>query len=754
MKASKRSKIIKACFLILFICTGFLCYILFFLPLPVHLTSFADTAPIRIYDRNGILLYEQKGQSYQDRTHLSLLPDYLIDATLAIEDQRFYEHGGIDTLAILRAIWSNVQSNAIVSGASTIDQQLIRNILGTERPRSVENKIWESLYALRISTMYSKDTILEQYFRTIYYGNQAYGITTASKKYFGKEPYDLDLAESSFLAGIPQNPALYNPFTNFENTKKRQKEVLNALVAQKKIELAEAEKAFAQDIRFISSEKNIQAPHFVFFVLNQLKDTLSQNTDIHTTLDAYLQESIQEKINYHLTQLQGKNVTNAAAMVLSNDGQIIAMIGSKDFFDSQIDGQVNVVVNPRQPGSTLKPFLYLAAFEKGWTPATSILDIPTKFSTAEGTPYTPQNYDQNFRGMVLLREALANSYNIPAVKALDFVGVSNFIHFLERFGITSLENDADFYGLALALGDGEISLYNLVKAYSILGNQGIQKPIRYILAGPSSGTSTEEKIINPEIAYLITDILKDEGARTESFGENSVLSVPGYSVKTGTSRNFKDNWTIGYSADFTIGVWVGNNDASSMKNISGVEGAGPIFQDVASLLNSTYGIKEIKKPENIIEKTICWPSGKLASADCPEKRQEIFIPGTEPKEQDTAWKIQNGKPVLSLSPEIAFWMKRLGYPTLTGQAEKTFLEIIAPGHLDEYRIDSEIPLSYQKLFLRAVRSSDIKEIEWFVNGTSIGKGDEIAWILQEGNFKITAKGSSSLEKTVSITVYK
>jgi len=752
-------------FILLFLAIPII-YILYFLPLPDSIIGFRATETTKIYDRNGVLLYEVLRPKEGRRTQLafSQFPKNLINATLAAEDSNYYAHWGIDLWAVLRAVWLNVKHQDIVSGGSTITQQLVRNLLGTTRDRSWYNKIMESLYAIRLNQIDSKDDILEKYLNTVYYGNISYGAEAAALNYFNKHVYDLDLAEIALLAGIPKNPSLYNPLTHLDDSKERQGEVLDRMVDNKMITQEEAQKAKEEPLHFITHQKDLKAPHFVQYVLDELEKSLGKETllygglKITTTVDLYLNEEIERIIQRHLEYLKSKNVTNGAVMVIDNrTGDILAMVGSKDFYDTDIDGQVNVVLRKRQPGSTFKPITYAAALEKGWTAATTILDLPTKFITEDGTPYTPKNFDLDYHGMVTVRDALANSYNIPAVKALQYAGTKNVLLLAKKFGITSLKKDADFYGLALTLGDGEVTLYDLTHAFSVFANKGILRPLSFIHTitptVPIENNGSASPVLSEDIAYIITDILSDNNARVASFGSESVLNMNNIAAKTGTSRNFKDNWAIGYSPLFTIGVWVGNNDSSSMINTSGIEGAGPILHDTINLLVKNVGSQAFERPNNIIEKMICLPSGKLPTPLCPQQRKEVFIKGTEPKETDTLWTKEGDKVVLSLPPELITWAVKKGYPIKRSEEVKNYIKITNPSDLDEYKINNTVPLPYQKITFRADHSTDIKEIEWFINGQPIGKGESLDWELQTGNFKITAKGGTT-EDTVTIIVTK
>lgn len=750
-------------FILLFILVFFI-YVLYFLPLPDSIVGFRSTETTKIYDRNGVLLYEVLRPEEGRRTSLSFtqFPKNFINATLAAEDSNYYSHWGIDVFAVLRAIWLNIQHQEIVSGGSTITQQLVRNLLGTTRDRSVGNKMLESLYALRLNQINNKDEILEKYLNTVYYGNLSYGAEAAALNYFDKHVYDLDLAEIALLAGIPKNPTQYNPLTHLDESKERQAEVLDRMVKNGWVSEEEATASQKESLSFIINKNNIRAPHFVHYVLDDLEERLGKEAllygglTITTTIDVYLNEMIERIIKNNLERIRDKNVTNGAVLIVDNEtGEIRAMVGSSDFYDKNIDGEVNVVLRKRQPGSTFKPITYIAAFQKGWTPATTITDLPVKFVTEEGTPYTPKNFDDDYHGLVTVRDALANSYNIPAVKALEFAGTQNVLLLAKSLGITTLTKDSDYYGLALTLGDGEVRLYDLVHVFSVFANKGWKKDFKSIQSVEPfeeiDNNTHPVQILDENMTYLLTSILSDNNARLPSFGESSVLNIPHIAAKTGTSRNFRDNWTVGYSPLFTVGVWVGNNDSSSMIDVSGVEGAGPIFRDTVQYLLKTYPNTAFERPSSIIDVNICLPSGLLVTPLCPQTRKEVFMKGTQPTKQDDLWVREGDNIVLSLPPELMFWAKQKGYPIRTSNATKNYFTIINPQQMDEYKISNDVPRQYQQITLRVAHSTDIKTVEWYVNNKLLGTGDVFPWPLQTGNFTITAK-SGTLQDTVTIVV--
>jgi 1A family penicillin-binding protein len=629
-------------------------YIATSLPAPEELrirsVTFAST---KIYDRNGGLLYEVFDPQGGRRTLVPLahISSYLRQATIATEDKRFYQHPGVDPIGIARAVWQNVTEKGIVSGASTITQQLARTVfLSPEErvQRTLSRKVKEAVLATEITRRYSQNDILEIYLNTIYYGNLAYGIEAAAQTYFGKKAADLSLAESALLAGLPQSPAIYDPFTNPEAAKVRQAIVLGLMAEEGYITPTQAEAARSEEIQFIAQRTDIRAPHFVTYVRQLLEQKYGSavlyqgGLQVHTTLAPPLQGIAERVAREQIAALADKHATNAALVAIRpGTGEILAMLGSVDFSNPEIDGQVNVALRLRQPGSAIKPVTYMAAFEKGWTPATLIMDVPTEFPDGANPPYKPTNYDEKFHGLVLVRTAFGTSYNIPAVKTLQYGGLPAFLETAQRLGINSL-NRPD-YGLSLTLGGGDVTLLELTGAYAVFANGGRQVPPVAVLRivdnygrvieeyHPPEGQQEGQQLISPQHTYLITSILSDNEARTPAFGPNSVLrlSRPA-AVKTGTTDDWRDNWTIGYTPDLVAGVWVGNSDNTPMARISGVRGAGPIWHNFMQEALADTPPREFTRPEGIETIEICADSGTIPSQVCPRKKLEIFVTGQGP----------------------------------------------------------------------------------------------------------------------------
>ena len=633
----------------------------------------------RILDRNGQTLYEILDPDAGRRTYIPLaqISPNLVAATIATEDKEFYTNPGFDPIAIVRALWQNYVTSGEGGGASTITQQLARALLLSPEERTqrtVTRKAREIILAAEITRRYTKDEIMELYLNEIYYGNLAYGVQAAAETYFGKSAKDLTMGEASFLAGLPQSPAVYDIYTNPEPTLIRQQQVLVLMFTlsndQGCIKVSNSETPIcidpitatqaANDMKVYSFRPpsfDARYPHWVNFIRAQLEEQYDAQTIyrsgfvVYTTLDPVLQDKAQQLVTDQVAAMVDNNTHNGALVAIRpSTGEILAMVGSPDFNNDAISGQINMATSPtRQPGSSIKPFTYAAAFEKGWTPSTLIWDVPTQFPDGANPPYEPRNYDGKFHGGMTVRVALSNSFNIPAVKALEFVGVyddpntpqkDGLIGMAERLGITSLtRND---YGLSLTLGGGDVSLFDMTAAYSVFANNGQRIPPVSILkitdfAGnviyeyqPQPG----EQVIRAEHAYLISSILSDNNARSLMFGPNSPLNLSfPVAAKTGTTNDIRDNWTMGYNPDLVTGVWVGNADYTPMINSSGLSGAAPVwsqFMEFAVPYLTNGAPSSFKRPDGIMDKVVCKLSGAEPSNLCDNQYTEVFASDQPP----------------------------------------------------------------------------------------------------------------------------
>lgn len=655
-------------------------YIASQLPSPKELearqTAFVSS---KIYDREGHLLYEVTDPQGGRRTYVPFdeISRHLIDATVATEDRNFWRHPGFDPIAIIRAVYYVLTEGEIVSGFSTITQQVARNVLLSPEERA-ERSAWrktkEVILAAELTRLYSKNTILEIYLNENYYGNLAYGIQAAAETYFDVDAADLTLVQASFLAGLPQLPAIYDPFAGgLDLALSRHEDVLALMVEDGYISPEEAEAAAAEmrDHEFKAPQLDFAiAPHFVVYVRQTVEAMFGPEAlyrgaglRIYTTLDPHLQEQAEQIVREGVAALADHDATNGALVALDPaTGHILAMVGSADFDDAAIDGQVNVALRCRQPGSSIKPLTYVAAFERGWTPATLLWDLRTEFPDGEtqnlaSRPYVPVNYDGEYHGPMLLREALANSYNVPAVEALQFVGVDGLLEMATRLGVESLAHPELYcpeyphdwppaYGLALTLGGGEVKLLEMTGAFAAFANGGMHVPPSPILRIEDSrgnvlldnSVPTGERVISPQHAYLITSILSDAEARSIEFGRSSILELgrPA-AAKTGTTDDFRDALTIGYTPDLVTGVWVGNSDNSPMINLPGSRGAGPLWHDFMEVAHADLPVRDFVRPPGIVEYEICANSGARPTEYCPHRQREVFAEDQPPLEKRYDW---------------------------------------------------------------------------------------------------------------------
>lgn len=619
---SKKTRLVFAA---VFIGLSFIAYSYFLveiahnLPSPSNLKNLPTPTTTEFYDRNGTLLYRFYEGKNRTPVKLEDIPLPLIYATIAMEDKNFYSHFGVDFYGIARAFISLLR-NGEVQGGSTITQQLIKNTLLTPE-RTIARKTKEIILAFWAERIFDKNEILEMYFNEVPYGGATVGIGAASQTYFGKNVKDLTLAESAFLAGLPASPTTYSPYgTNPDLAKLRQKEALRRMVEDGFIDKKIADETFAEKIEIKAPVSEIKAPHFVLFVRSKLAEKYGERfvsqggLRVYTTLDFKLQEMAEQIVSEEVEKIKNLNVSNGAAMITDGQtGQILAMVGSKNYWDPN-GGNFNVTTALRQPGSSIKPVTYITAFKQGFSPGNTLLDTPVSFRNIWET-YTPVNYDGKYHGPVTVRTALASSYNIPAVKMLAVVGIPEMLKTARELGITTL-GDANRYGLSVTLGGGEVKMIDMMSVYGAFSQMGKKNNITEIIEiRDAKGNIIEENkdpkpitVIAPGLTFLITDILSDNKARTPSYGSNSLLNIPGYqvAVKTGTSDNKRDNWTFGYTPNFVVGVWVGNNDNTPMNQAlsSGVTGAAPIWNRIMTeVLKGTTPIA-FEKPSDVISGTV------------------------------------------------------------------------------------------------------------------------------------------------------
>ncbi|KKU51109.1 MAG: hypothetical protein UX73_C0007G0001 [candidate division WWE3 bacterium GW2011_GWC1_47_10] len=599
------------------------------LPNPNTLLTRETELSTRILANDGTPIYEVFGEKNRSLVKLDEVSPYVIYATLSTEDSEFYQHTGYSFRGMLRAMKNTVTGSGL-QGGSTITQQVVKNALLSQE-RTLSRKIKEAILSLQLENKYTKDEIMQMYLNETPYGGQNYGVLTASKAYFDKHPKDLTVAEAAFLAGLPQRPSVYSPYgTHPELSKERQVEVLRRMTEDGYITKQQAEEAKNKELTYRTKQNEVgfKAPHFVLYVkqklIEQFGDKLVEQggLKVTTTLDYKLHEESQKVVKDEVSKLKNYKVGNAAAVVLDpKNGQILAMVGSKDYFaDSEpencsegescvFEANVNATLSLRQPGSATKPITYSAALQKGYTASTVLVDVKTEFPGGDQPAYIPVNYDGQFRGPVQVRYALGNSYNIPAVKTLALTGVKNVMELGYRMGLSTWEpttENINNAGLSLTLGGREVRLLDLTSAFGVLANSGVkQDPVSILKVSDAKDKTLYEyrqsdgtRIFEEGIAFIISNILSDNGARSAAFGTNSVLNISGktVSVKTGTTDEKKDNWTIGYTPSVVVGVWVGNNN-NAVKNpaiASGITGASPIWQKI--MIAALKG-KDDEKPE-------------------------------------------------------------------------------------------------------------------------------------------------------------
>jgi penicillin-binding protein 1C len=643
---------------------GFLAIIILFvwlsrdLPSPGRLSQSSENATV-FYDRDGKILFEMYKDKNRLPVELAAIPKNVQKATIAIEDKNFYSHGGFSNEGILRSAFLLIVKRKISGGGSTITQQLIKNVL-LDSAQTPIRKLKELILAIAAEKKYTKDQILEMYLNEAPYGGSFYGVGSASKGYFNKEPSKLSLLESAFIAGLPQSPSVYSPFIGVKDAwKARTKDVLRRMREDGYITYTQEKDALAKlpKLTFSQSRMSINAPHFVFYVKQFVENEfgtkiLDQGLKIKTTLSLDAQQKAEKIVKDEIESIKKYKVGNGSVVVLdSQTDEILSMVGSYDYNDTSY-GNYNAATTLRQPGSAVKPITYALAFEKGYTPATVLMDVKTIFPVKDQPDYIPVNYDGKFKGPVQLRFALANSLNIPAVKLISMIGIQDFLTRADLMGMHSLaptQANLNRFGLSITLGGGEVSLLDLTNAFAVFARGGIRKePISVLEIKDhndkvifKSRASKETRVFSPEISFLISHILSDNNARADAFGTNSYLNVAGktVSVKTGTTNDKRDNWAVGYTKGITVGVWVGNNDNSAMdpRIASGITGASPIWHDLMTQLLKKYSDGIIEKPDKVKAITVDSLFGGLPRDGVPT-RSEYFIEGSEPKDQSSFYK--------------------------------------------------------------------------------------------------------------------
>ncbi len=777
----------------------------------VYFWLFADLPPIdrlqaglalpstRIYDRSGRLLYEILPPEGGRNTAIPLdqIPQHCLHAVIATEDANFYNHPGVDIVGIVRALAINVQGGEVIAGGSTITQQVARNLLldpEQRLERSLRRKLRESILAIRLQNAYSKDDILTLYLNQTYFGSLAYGIEAAARAYFGKSASELSLAECALLAGVIQSPVNYDPLTHLDAAKDRQENVLRLMTQDGYITEEDANLAKRDELQFAASPFPIEAPHFVMAVWTQLQRDYPEQLyhgglEVTTTVDLDWQNIAQQTAQRQLDLLNhpplnsqpAANAHNAALVAMDPyTGQVLTMLGSPDYFDDSISGAVNAAVALRQPGSALKPFTYAAAFDPArpdpWTPATMLLDVETPFVTRKLESYTPANYALVEHGPVLAREALASSFNIPAVETLDHIGVPALVQLLANAGVETLAENPNV-DLAITLGGGEVRLLDLTQAYSIFPNGGYRvEPVFILKVTDHAGnvlyqwqpSPLTRRVIDERVAWLITDILSDNEARIPSFGPHSALNIgrPA-AAKTGTTTDFRDNWIVGYTPNLVVGVWVGNADNTPMRDVTGVSGAAPVWNSFMRQVLLGQPELTFQRPPGLVQQEVCALSGLLPTPACPLRRMEWFIEGTVPTQYDNLYQtftIDRETGLLAddtttperrveqvfvvLPQETRDWGARNGIrPPPTGAQivhpdSGEGLRLLEPDPFTVFEISPLTPVDTQRIRLTVGAPPGTQSVTYIMDGQMLGIVDrapwELWWTLEYGQHELQA----------------
>jgi len=726
-----------------------ICLIIRLLPYfaPIRATDIAQNQlATQFSDRNGLSLGTLLTR---DQEHTSVVPlnqvsPQFTHAILAAEDGSFYHHGALDMKAIIRASKEAIHAKRIVSGASTITMQLARML--DPVPRTFSGKLSEIWLSWRLVAGMNKDEILSAYINRLPMGGNIYGVEAAARIYFSIPASELNLAQASLLAAIPNNPTYFNPYEHWERLKQRQKYVLNRMVQEKYISGANAARTSAEKVVFQSRQQGIiAAPHFLFWLANQIPPNKPYKADvIRTTINRPLQQFVEAQVQQVISSLAANNVHDAAALVIDNrTGEVLAYVGSPDYFNQAKLGRNDGVQALRQPGSTLKPFVYELALEKGLIrPNTILADVPAHYAIPGAKLYSPTDYTESFLGPVRVRIALANSLNVPAVRVLEKVGVETFLKRLHQLGFEHLNKTPEHYGLGLTLGSGEVSLWELARAYVTMARLGDATPLVSTFSNsPLPGTdainrvSPHSPLPNHTIWQLITNILSDNHARATAFGVDSVLNLPfPVAVKTGTSSNFRDTWTVGFTTDYTVATWVGNFNGEPMRQVSGVTGAAPLWNRIMLHLHEHQEPAGFPPPEGLVQLPVCAISGLRPTPDCTSVVQEYFYP-----EDKIAYESDNQ---FNLPPEYDEWLAKQQQSSLVS----TNLRILSPHHGDLFLLYPGEEAKQKLEFKLAGNKS--APVEWWLNGKKLdtNSANSLFWNLRPGKWTLEARSGEMTDK--------
>lgn len=714
------------------------------LPLPEGTVVTAPVPRLVLEDRGGLPLRATRAEdgSRGGWTPVAEVDPRLIQAFISAEDHRFYAHHGVDVRSVARAVRDNVRGERR-SGASTLTMQTARLLRPLDR--SWAGKARQAMWALRLEAHLPKRAILEQYLNRVPMGQGAVGVSAASSLYFGSSARELSLGQAALLAGIARSPSRDNLLASPDRARARRNVVLRRMRRLGYATPDEVARALEEPVFPRHQVSAFLAPHFTTHVLQWAEARGTRDGTIRTSLDLELQALIEGEVRHTVRVLRDRGARHAAAVVLDNaTGEVLAWVGSPDFAEPKV-GQVDMVTSPRQPGSALKPFLYGLAFDRGHTAATVIPDVPHSFATAMG-PYRPQNYDRRYHGPVRARVALASSFNVPAVELADRVGAEALLETLHRAGFASLTHPAPYYGLGLALGNGDVTLLELANAYRALANGGEWTPYRYLPPSPGEPAPRRERVMSTQAAALVLDILSDADARMPGFGSETPFDFPfPVAAKTGTSRHFTDNWAVGVTQGFTVAVWVGDFTGRPMQGVSGVSGAGPLLYRsmLAVASRRAPGALPLPQEAGLVPVPVCRLSGMRATPECASM-VEWFIPGTQPSRMDD-WE-RRGR--LSLPDQYAEWAAAEGgrWARMTRAADTRF-RIISPRNGDRYEVPAGVEARYATLSLQSAGTD--APVRWFVDGVEVPGA---RWRLAAGQHRVRAQAATGQSSEVRIVV--
>jgi penicillin-binding protein 1C len=682
-------------------------------PLPPHFLDAQGTLSVRLTDREGGLLRELPSRSEERSEVLPLdrpVPVAVRDAFIASEDRRFEHHPGVDPLAIARALATNLRHRRVVSGASTLTQQLARTLV--PRPRTVIGKLQEGLWALRLAAHLPREQVLRAYLDRVALGHDLVGVEAASKAYFARPASALSIGQAALLAAIARSPARVDPWSDEAAIRSRMREVLGRMRRAGRLDAEGERVAAATPLDIVLLERAFRAPHLTSALASRLGTLgLERAVSVQTTLDPVLQHQVEQAVRSELAA--DARLGQAAVLVLDNaGGEVLAYLGSADFLDQAHEGQNDGVRALRQPGSALKPFAYGLALASGWTSASLLSDVETEVDTPTGA-WLPRNYDRRLHGPVRLRTALANSYNVPAVQLTEALGPERVLEVLRAAGFASLDASADHYGAGLVLGNGDVSLWELARAYRGLARGGVVEPLRLVREARDEGGRrlavpaelSTRRFLPADAVALLTDILSDEASRAPAFGLDNALRLPfPVAAKTGTSRAYVDNWTVGFTRERTVAVWVGNFDGRPMQRVSGIPGAGPVFARVMRLAMRNVPPAPLVGRAGLEHVRICPLSGHRAGEACPGAYEEVFLPGTAPGETCQMHRLAAGRPVLDVGSRFLAWAERerLEVVSRPAGARVGRVSFLTPRDGDEFLLETGIPLESQSIPVRVV----------------------------------------------------